>query len=802
MPTPTFKSGLRKSNFRPAFFSTHPSPTSTSCPHTKRKDSYEHTFSNSKGGRHGNHYQPSGSNPPRTSDRAPLPFTPKSRFEVFTTLNTTYENVLMHEAPMIPKHPSKRLSNKPMPNTSVFCHFHQFSGHDTKSCVALRNIIEGLIHEEKLDKYVHNLPPSPNPHQRQINMISTISGGPTLAGTSNNSIKHYVRSSYAYQVFSTKKGRLPKMPKLGWAPITFCEEEECGVIHPHDDPLIIRADISNFDVGRILVDTSSLPIGNIHLPISIGSAPQWARVTTPFLIVDCPTAYNIILGHLALAQMEVFISAHILLLKFPTPMARARCVATNLVPEAAMLQQSNRPIVNIGAEPVEDLELVTLHDDIPNGQVRIRTSLSQELRSDLVAFLRLNFEVFAWSYNDMPDISPDIISYRLNINPAIRPVRQKCRAYDPERYEAIKAEVDKLSSIGFIKEVDYPTWLANVLMVRKPKKGWCIIFAPLIGNTIEVYVDDMLVKSRIADQHISNLSVMFTILKQYKMRRNPTKCAFGVALGKFFGYMISQRGIEANPEKIQAILDMKIPKTVKDIQSLTGRVAALTMFISKVIDRYAPFFKALKGNKRSITWTAECDKAFSKLKEYMSRALLLSTPELGDILTMNLSVSTTAVSLVLISPHEGAEHLVHYVSKGLQDAEPLRQVLQKPETFGSLVKWAIELGEFDLHYKPRPATNIQAVADFISEFTEPHALAVPQIITEPTPPSSQDHVASNGTLDPCEPYMWMAPPMPRDVKLASFSSPQTKLSLSTLSVSNSTPPTMLLSMKRSYLAFG
>ncbi|CAL9031390.1 unnamed protein product, partial [Prunus brigantina] len=275
---------------------------------------------------------------------------------------------------------------------------------------------------------------------------------------------------------------------------------------------------------------------------------------------------------------------------------------------------------------------------------------------------------------------------------------------------------------------------------------------------MEVYVDDMLVKSRTTNQHIPNLSAMFTILKQYKMRLNPTKCAFGVASGKFLGFMISQRGIEANPEKIQAILDMAIPKTVKDIQSLTGRVAALTRFISKATDRCAPFFKALKGSKRSITWTAECDKAFSELKEYMSRAPLLSTPEPGDTLMVYLSISATAVSSVLIRTKEGAEHPVHYVSKALQDAEarysdieklafalvvsarrlrpyfqahtiyvltnhPLRQVLQKPETSGRLVKWAIELGEFDIHYKPRPATKGQAVADFISEFTEPSTMA-------------------------------------------------------------------------------
>ncbi|XP_034203096.1 uncharacterized protein LOC117617711 [Prunus dulcis] len=186
-----------------------PTPSAQDNQQHKRKDSYQHPFGNNKRGRHGNHHHSSGGNPPKTSDRAPLPFTPRP------------------------------------------------SGHDTESCVALRNIIEGLIREGKLDNYVRNIPAPPNPHQRQINMISTISGGPTLAGTSNNSIKHYVRSTYAHQVFSTEQGRLPKTHRSGWAPITFYEEEERGVILPHDDPLIIRADISNFDVGRILVDTGS-----------------------------------------------------------------------------------------------------------------------------------------------------------------------------------------------------------------------------------------------------------------------------------------------------------------------------------------------------------------------------------------------------------------------------------------------------------------------------------------------------------------------------------------------------------------
>ncbi|KAM1149253.1 hypothetical protein ACFX2B_029561 [Malus domestica] len=153
------------------------------------------------------------------------------------------------------------------------------------------------------------------------------------------------------------------------------------------------------------------------------------------------------------------------------------------------------------------------------------------------------------------------------------------------------------------------------------------------------------------------------------MRLNPNKCAFSVGSCKFLGFMISQRGVQANPEKIKAILDMKEPVTSKDIQSLTGKVTALTRFISKATDRCAHFFKALKGSKKYITWTDECAEAFKNLKDYMSKAPLLSKPEVGDTLIVYLSVSASAVSFVLIRKNGNVERHVYYANKALQDAE-------------------------------------------------------------------------------------------------------------------------------------
>ena len=101
------------------------------------------------------------------------------------------------------------------------------------------------------------------------------------------------------------------------------------------------------------------------------------------------------------------------------------------------------------------------------------------------------------------------------------------------------------------------------------------MFADLLGKTMEVYIDAMLVKSLIAQDHISHLSQSFDILKKYNMKLNPTKCSFGVTAGKFLGYLVTQRGIEANPAQIESIQRIPSPTCIKDVQKLTGRIAAL-----------------------------------------------------------------------------------------------------------------------------------------------------------------------------------------------------------------------------------
>jgi len=124
---------------------------------------------------------------------------------------------------------------------------------------------------------------------------------------------------------------------------------------------------------------------------------------------------------------------------------------------------------------------------------------------------------------------------------------------------------------------------------------------------MEVYVDDMLVKSKEEGEHLNDLKETFDTLRQYKMKLNPVKCAFGVSFRKFLCFMVSQRGIKENPKKVKAILEMLSPKTVKEVQQLIGKVTALNKFVSRATDKCLLFFKTLK---QALVWTDKCEIAF------------------------------------------------------------------------------------------------------------------------------------------------------------------------------------------------
>ena len=139
------------------------------------------------------------------------------------------------------------------------------------------------------------------------------------------------------------------------------------------------------------------------------------------------------------------------------------------------------------------------------------------------------------------------------------------------------------------------------------------MFAHQIGRNVQVYMDNMLVKSIREDDHLDDLKETYDTLCSYNMKLNLKKCAFGVTARKFLGFLVSLRGIEVNPDKIKAIMELTLPKNVKEVQSLNGKIAALNKFVSRATDKCLPFFRTLK---KSFKWTAKCQQAFDDLKAY------------------------------------------------------------------------------------------------------------------------------------------------------------------------------------------
>ena len=143
------------------------------------------------------------------------------------------------------------------------------------------------------------------------------------------------------------------------------------------------------------------------------------------------------------------------------------------------------------------------------------------------------------------------------------------------------------------------------------------------------------------------------------MKLNPAKCAFGVSAGKFLGFIVNNRGIEANPDKIKIVLDMPPPSNIKEVQRLTGRIAALRRFVSKANDKCQPFFQVLK---KAFQWDTCYEEAFSALKTYLSSPSILVSPFEGELLTLYLAVLDFSTSAVLIRDKDRVQHPVYYCS--------------------------------------------------------------------------------------------------------------------------------------------
>ena len=174
-------------------------------------------------------------------------------------------------------------------------------------------------------------------------------------------------------------------------------------------------------------------------------------------------------------------------------------------------------------------------------------------------------------------------------------------------------------------------------------------FDHLIGEVVEAYVDDIIVKTKHASQLVCNLERAFEWLRRHGVKLNPEKCVFGVPKGMLLGFIVSERGIEHNPEKITAIHRMGPIKNLKGVQHVTGCLAALSRFISRLDERVLPMYKLLKKSDH-FAWTDEAQEALDKVKEVLANPPVLVAPTPGESLLLYLAATTPARLLSLSDP--------------------------------------------------------------------------------------------------------------------------------------------------------
>ncbi|GKV47753.1 hypothetical protein SLEP1_g54620 [Rubroshorea leprosula] len=718
-----------------------------------------------------------------------------------------------------------------------YCDFHQDHGHTTEQCNNLRSKLGSLAQKGMLNEYIQRVeqprfvreqgpqhqgvrnPPNrqgvgyqqaPPPLPPPARVIRMITGGLEAGGLSSKQRKLYVR-----EVKHQNRAQKQKFDNAEWKnqPITFTSADLETVVTPHNDPLVTSVTINNCEVQRVLVDTGSAPDiisrvpveGVLTMNVAFGSGRSYVTPSVRFLVVKMASFFNAVIGRPTLTEIRTVVSQSHLCMKFPTPTGIAtlrgnqevarHCYITSVTqPQKGKAQTlkinpkrvpddrqvmgveivDNRPEDETRAAPVEDVEEIQIDDKDPSRKTQIGTKLNLEERAELIAFLRANKDVFAWTSADMPGIPTSVI----------------------------KEEVEKLLQAGFIRRVDYCEWVANPVLVKKANSKWwmCIDYTNLndacpkdcypmpnidklveaasgnerlslldaysgyhqvpmapedeektsfyAGDEIYCYVmmpfglKNAVVKSLKADDHLTDLEETFNNLRQNRMRLNPTKCIFGVESGKFLGFMVSQRGIKVNLEKIRAIAEMEPPKSVKDIQRSAAQ-------------------KDESGKQKKFEWTQECQATFDELKSYLSSPPLLTKAKDGEILYLYLGISDEAISSVLVREEAKQQKPIYYISSVLHGAElryplvekaalavvtsvrklrpyfqshpiivltdqPLRQILQKPQCSGRLIKWTVELGEFEITFQQRSAIRAQALADFIMEFTPRHSTPNPE----------------------------------------------------------------------------
>ncbi|GKB28361.1 reverse transcriptase domain-containing protein [Tanacetum coccineum] len=255
-------------------------------------------------------------------------------------------------------------------------------------------------------------------------------------------------------------------------------------------------------------------------------------------------------------------------------------------------------------------------------------------------------------------------------------------------------------------------------------------FQKQIGQNLEVYVDDLVIKIRTEQEVIRDIEETFKTLREINMKLNPKKCTSGIREGTFLRYKVNADGLKVCPHKVEAVLILPSPKCLKDVQRLNGKLASLNKFLSKSAKKSLPFFKTLEKctKKSDFQWIAESEMAFKQMKKLIAELPVLTAPKEKEELIIYLAAAKEAISAVLMTKRDDKQMPIYFGSRALQGPEinyTPKEKLILALVIGRLFKWSFELGEHDIHYRSRTSVNGQILADFIVERPEDDPLYTP-----------------------------------------------------------------------------
>ncbi|KAG7594099.1 Zinc finger CCHC-type [Arabidopsis thaliana x Arabidopsis arenosa] len=387
---------------------------------------------------------------------------------------------------------------------------------------------------------------------------------------------------------------------------------------------------------------------------------------------------------------------------------------------------------------------ISLDDERPERCVEIGSDLTEEIKVELIKFLKENINTFAWSAEDLPGVSIDVICHELNVDPSFKPIKQKRRKLGRDRADAVNAEVEKLLKIGSISEARYPDWLANPVVVKKKNSKWrvCVDFTDLNKacpkDSFSLPHIDRLVEATAGNKLLSFMDA-FAGYNQILMHPDDReKTAFITDRG-IYCYKVMPFGLKNAGATYQRLVNRMFSEQLgKTMEVFIDDMLVKSLEENDHIAHLRDCFRQLNKHNMKLN-PAKC--RFAELKKYLANPPVLAKPVLGEPLFLYIAVSDTAVSGVIVREDRGEQKPIFYVSQTFTDAETrypqteklalavvmsarklrpyfqshsivvmapisLRAILHSPSQSGRLAKWAVELMPEKIHPMPSGSSTL------------------------------------------------------------------------------------------------